>query len=209
MYLLNKYTRCYFSIIERARTRTLEGYSEKHHIIPRSLGGSDRKDNLVKLTAREHFICHLLLVKMVVGDSKYKMARAATWFKRHPNMVNSRTYSFLKELVAEDQSKRRKGKSSWNKGLIGQTQSEEAKSRRKENWERRRQEGYNFDKMSGKGTKKAPSLTRAENISKAMKGKPKSPEHIQKIKDVKKNISPETREKMRQSALRRKTKILD
>ena len=39
-------------------------YSEIHHIIPRSFGGSDNPNNLVRLTAREHFIVHFLLYKM-------------------------------------------------------------------------------------------------------------------------------------------------
>ena len=39
-------------------------YFEKHHIVPRWLGGSDNKDNLILLTAKEHFIAHLLLWKI-------------------------------------------------------------------------------------------------------------------------------------------------
>lgn len=39
-------------------------YYENHHIIPRSLNGSNSSENLVLLTAREHFICHWLLVKI-------------------------------------------------------------------------------------------------------------------------------------------------
>jgi hypothetical protein len=75
----NKYTRTYYRIVQRAQSRTLpkDSYKERHHIIPRSLGGSNSKDNLVDLTAREHFICHLLLTKMVTGPAKYKMASAA------------------------------------------------------------------------------------------------------------------------------------
>lgn len=38
-------------------------YYERHHAIPKWLGGADTKDNLVLLTAREHFIAHLLLWK--------------------------------------------------------------------------------------------------------------------------------------------------
>lgn len=78
MFQLNKYTTTYYNIIHNALSRTalLDVYTEIHHIIPRSLGGSDLPNNLVKLTAREHFVCHLLLVKMLTGKFKHKMAFA-------------------------------------------------------------------------------------------------------------------------------------
>lgn len=56
--------RVYKELIERSKNRVLTGYTEKHHIIPKSLGGSDEEVNLVKLTAREHFIAHLLLTEI-------------------------------------------------------------------------------------------------------------------------------------------------
>lgn len=58
------YKRIYDRIIERAKERVPEGYVERHHIIPRCMGGSDEKDNLVALTPEEHFLCHVLLVKI-------------------------------------------------------------------------------------------------------------------------------------------------
>lgn len=75
IFIQNKYTRIYYSIINRAQSRILpkETYTEKHHIIPKSLGGSNAKDNLVVLTAREHFICHWLLTKMTESLAKSKM----------------------------------------------------------------------------------------------------------------------------------------
>lgn len=82
MYLQNKYTKWYYSIINNAKTRNIIIYSEKHHIIPRSLGGDNSTENIVKLTAREHFICHLLLTKMTVGQPKYKMLSAVTRFQQ-------------------------------------------------------------------------------------------------------------------------------
>ena len=48
----------------------------KHHIIPKSLGGSDDACNLVSLTAREHFVCHLLLTKMLTDGNRHKMVYA-------------------------------------------------------------------------------------------------------------------------------------
>jgi hypothetical protein len=58
------YQKIYDQIIGRAQNRILEGYKEKHHVIPKCLGGSDGKENIIELTAREHFLCHKLLVKI-------------------------------------------------------------------------------------------------------------------------------------------------
>jgi hypothetical protein len=76
MFIINKYTSCYFRIIERAKEREINDIIEKHHIIPKSFGGKNTKDNLVNLTPREHFICHHLLLKMVEGEYKKKMCYA-------------------------------------------------------------------------------------------------------------------------------------
>jgi hypothetical protein len=58
------YDRIYDDMIARAIERVLTGYSETHHVIPRCVGGEDTDENLVRLTAREHFVAHQLLVKM-------------------------------------------------------------------------------------------------------------------------------------------------
>ena len=71
------YQNIYINLMDRAQGRVSQGYVEKHHIIPQSLGGSNDSENIVKLTAREHFICHLLLTKMVEGPNKSKMYQAA------------------------------------------------------------------------------------------------------------------------------------
>jgi hypothetical protein len=76
IFINNKYTRWYYNIINRAQTRLLNCYTERHHIIPKSLGGSNESSNLVSLTAREHFVCHMLLTKMVTGIQRQKMVHA-------------------------------------------------------------------------------------------------------------------------------------
>jgi len=77
IFIDNKYTCIYFRIVNRARTRRLNGYQERHHVIPRSLGGSNESDNLVNLTAKEHYIVHLLLPMMVItAEHRQKMWRA-------------------------------------------------------------------------------------------------------------------------------------
>jgi hypothetical protein len=119
MYLQNKYTRVYNIIIDRARQRSIDSYTEKHHIIPQSLGGSNDPSNIVKLTAREHFICHLLLTKMVEGKNKSKMYQAA-WMMAFVHgkgqeryKVSNRTY----EKLRLEMSAVKKSMSTWNKGL--------------------------------------------------------------------------------------------
>lgn len=62
IFIDNKYTHWYYSIVNAAVSRaTPTYYTEKHHIVPRSLGGNNSASNLVKLTAKEHFVCHRLL----------------------------------------------------------------------------------------------------------------------------------------------------
>jgi len=72
----NKYKVWHDNIIAKGKNRVLTGYQEKHHIIPKSLGGSNSKDNLVALTPKEHFIIHILLCKFTVGKSRLKMLNA-------------------------------------------------------------------------------------------------------------------------------------
>lgn len=80
---MNKYEKWYNSLISKGKHRVKpEGYFEKHHIIPQSLGGSNKIDNLVALTAREHYIAHLLLVHMKSGIDKSKMVRALVRFAK-------------------------------------------------------------------------------------------------------------------------------
>lgn len=104
MFLLNKYTIWYTNIVDNAFVRSLpdDVYTEVHHIIPRSMGGNDSEENLVKLTAREHFICHALLTKIVPPDHKkkmnyafWRMANSGSFGKRYT--PSSRMYEFAKK----------------------------------------------------------------------------------------------------------------
>ena len=93
------YISVYNSIIYNRKSNAISGYTESHHIIPRSLGGDNSKDNLVNLSAREHFIAHLLLAK-IHGGSMW----AAAAFMSRPSVksamgvkVSARVYSMIKE----------------------------------------------------------------------------------------------------------------
>lgn len=114
-FIYNKYTRIYYNIIERAKTRAVVDYTEKHHIIPRSLGGDNSQDNLVRLTAREHFVCHLLLTRITQGQDKRKMISAVFYLtgrgksNRNNCFKKSRLYENLKKQHSANVSKQKKG----------------------------------------------------------------------------------------------------
>jgi len=86
---------------------------EKHHIIPKSLGGSNNKHNLVLLTPKEHYICHRLLVEIYKGTPQENKMYYAMWCminglgnqKRHA--TSSRIYENFKNKIHSIQSKER------------------------------------------------------------------------------------------------------
>lgn len=196
MFLNNKYKKWYNSIISNAKLKVNIGIVEKHHIIPKSLGGTDDNNNLVLLTPREHFICHLLLIKMTVGINKSKMAAAILLMIKNTNKllhrekITSRKYDnrrFFRNIKFSDEHRRKL--------------SEAAKKRKPripspEELEKRRQSllGKNKGKKLSDETKRKISQSkkghvygcyseeRRKNISDALIGKLKSDSH-------KKNIS--------------------
>jgi len=130
---MNKYNQWYTNITERAKNRVLETYTESHHIIPRSLGGGDEADNLVNLTAREHFVCHWLLVKMTAGQDHHKMLNALRMMRaekqgqqRYNTKITARVYENIKQEYAKLQSESLKGKGN---GFYGKTHTPEAREK--------------------------------------------------------------------------------
>lgn len=106
-FLDNKYTKWYFSIIENARRRSIDGYTEKHHIVPRAIGGTDKSDNKVALLPREHFVCHMLLPKMLTGIAAHKMIYALDMLSKVKNIGNGRhkakshQYAVIRKKISE------------------------------------------------------------------------------------------------------------
>lgn len=108
----SKYSQWYEALITKAQNRTIEGYVEKHHIIPRSFGGNESKSNLVRLTAREHYIAHALLWKMKFeGIYGSKMAFAFNTFinkmttkergVNHTYTISSRVYETFRKHYSQ------------------------------------------------------------------------------------------------------------
>lgn len=95
------YERHYNAIINRAKIRNHNGYSEKHHIIPRCLGGDDRKSNLVDLTPEEHYVAHLLLCKMFPDNEGLVFAAVKMTFSSNTQKRNNKLYGWLKRKHSE------------------------------------------------------------------------------------------------------------
>lgn len=133
IFIRNKYTRVYYNIIDRATSRNILGYTEKHHIIPRSLGGSNDSSNLVALTAKEHFICHLLLTRMTQGQDKNKMVSAVFYLTgkgkadRNNRIKSSRLYQNLKEKLSAIVSEQKKGCKQPERSIISKKKYSESK----------------------------------------------------------------------------------
>jgi hypothetical protein len=127
-FLTNKYTKWYFNIVSNAQNRNISGYTEKHHIIPKSLGGNNTQINLVKLTAREHFICHWLLTKMVHETKhQYQMwnAFSCMLYRKRPDQdrykINSKKFEGIKRVGSEIKSKLWSGEGNPMYGLRGKS----------------------------------------------------------------------------------------
>lgn len=107
------YQKIYDQIIDRAKERKLEGYKEKHHIIPKCMGGGNERENLVELTAREHFICHWLLHRIYPDVSAlsfaFKMMATVTTPHQHRYTPSSRTVQEAKKAGARASSEILKG----------------------------------------------------------------------------------------------------
>jgi len=140
----NKYTKWYFMITDKALNRTLNEYTEKHHILPKSI---HRNNEVVKLTAREHFICHLLLPKMLIDDRHRMLMQIAlhrlihgkknviycksskiydSIKKSHSIASSKRSKDYWSKINKEQRSKMRSGK---NNSMFGKKMSEETKNK--------------------------------------------------------------------------------
>lgn len=204
MFKDNKYTKIYYNIIEKRKNEKITGYTELHHIIPKSLGGSNSTENLIYLTAREHFVCHWLLTKMVDNiHDIYKMNNAFSCMLYRENdaqqryKISSKVFENIKKNISVSRSLYFSGK---NNPMYNKTHSEEARK-----------------KISTTHKGKTVSVETKQKLSTIHLGKSKSESHKAALKESwKKNkenrsgknspsygrlLSNESKEKIRQKIL--------
>jgi hypothetical protein len=118
------YAKHYNALMSKARLRGKPaGYAERHHVVPRSLSGTNDKSNLVWLTAREHFVAHVLLAKIHGGSQWFAVMMFAAGSRR---VVNGRLYDMAKRKHAVWMSENFRGvphttahKAAISRGMVG------------------------------------------------------------------------------------------
>ena len=159
------YRKIYNSIIDRAKTRgkctmtksnKLHNH-EKHHIIPICTGGTNTSTNLVFLTQREHFICHILLVRFCEPAYLKSLQYALGMMRSRGKIVSSHSYAFAREQFVIAHTAAR----------LGSKHSNETKQ-----------------KISNAHLGKKHSAEHRENNRKAHLGKPLSEAHKKKLSEV-------------------------
>ena len=108
------YSSIYQSIVDKYGCQST-GIVERHHILPRSMGGTDSSDNIVEVSPRVHYILHLLLYKMTEGNDRKKMWYAVWNMSNQGKVKTGSMYQFIREEASVRQ-KDIMPKVPWNKG---------------------------------------------------------------------------------------------
>lgn len=159
----------------RGRFGCSDNYHERHHIVPKCMGGNNNDDNLIDLYAREHFIAHKLLAQENPENNALIYAYGCMAWASNVNQERH-------EVSAEEYEQARIALSNAMKGKPKTTECRAKLSASKKG------------KPLSKETKEKLSIAlkgrtiteeTKEKISKALKGKVRSEEHCLNISNAK------------------------
>ena len=121
------YYNLYVNLLSKHGTKDKPNYYvEQHHILPKGLGGTNDKDNLVYLTPRAHFLSHWLLYKSFPCYSTARAFYGMCDINRRPERrysFSSKQYQIAKEIFAKEQS------------ILMKSRSNELSIKAKKQWE--------------------------------------------------------------------------
>ena len=184
------YQKHYNALITRAMHRVLECYAERHHVVPKCVGGSDTSDNIVSLTPEEHYVAHQLLCKIYPNEVKLAFALKMLTVSNQYQRRNNKTYGWVKRQWRQTLSNTMKGKLVGEKnGMYGKRHTPESIKRMK---------------VARAGS--TITEEHKEAVRKANTGKTLSEEHKRILSQVHtgKVVSEETRERLRNANSGRK-----
>jgi hypothetical protein len=167
------YQRHYDRLMERARGRVLVGYSERHHALPKCLGGGNG-DNIVRLTPEEHYVAHQLLVKMYPGHMGLLWAAVAMTNGTRRMARRNKLFGWLRRRLAGRLSKRFKGSKASDEARANMSAAHQGKKRQPHTAETKA-------KMSAASKGRRKTAAHRQSMSAARKGKltgPHSPAWI-------------------------------
>lgn len=205
-FLENKYTKWYLSLVSKDSTAD---YVEKHHILPKSLfpDYAKCKWNIVKLSARQHFIAHILLYKMFKYNTEGygKMLRALSLFKtdkRQSKYFNSKLYeegkiqwsNFQRQKVWSEEHKAKLSATLLALKMVRGKMSEEAKQKM----------------IASKKANFVPKIWMYKDVVQTKVVLEEIDKYLQdgwSKGTLKKHITPEWKEKMKLTALKQWSKV--
>ena len=173
------YTDHYDRLMARARSRVLTGYKERHHVLPKCIGGGNEPSNLVDLTAEEHYVAHQLLVKIYPTVT----GLAAAVLRMAPRLSGNKAFGWLRRRFAERVSATRLGiKLPPFSDAHRKKMSDALKGNK--HWSGRKHKPETIIKMSGKhlsAEHKAKISASNRGFPNPQASGPKTPEHRAKI----------------------------
>lgn len=171
VFVNNKYLDWYEQLTAQSST---EGYLEKHHIVPKSIVPNN---TVVSLTARQHYIAHLLLIRCVNPIYRKKMLYAITAMKMRTAKNTKFNARLFEKLKIEANISR-------SIALKGRTHSPEARA-----------------KIKARRALQVISDETKLKMSKAHRGRKNSPEAIERVRQshIGSKRSEETKQKLRES----------
>ena len=201
----------YQRFMDALKGQSIDGYCEVHHIVPCSLGGSNEKDNLISLTARQHYIAHWILARALGGSAARAFFMMSNFGKY--GRVNSTTYAIARKeysgLVSEQMI-----------GRIMPPVSDETKEKQRQAKLGKKRTAEHIEKIRQSQIGRKLSKEWKAKVSKGKRGKSNgrlgcvvSEETKKRIGDAQRGElnhmagrkhSPKTREKMRIAHMKRK-----
>lgn len=160
---MNIHLHRYHKLITHYKTHIESGFVEKHHILPKCMGGNNSIDNLILLPVRAHYIAHYFLHKAYPNNNKLSLAFAMMIVNNRSQnrKMSSRFYEIAKTARSS--------------ALKGVPRTEDIKQK------------LRVPKKNKENYKGVKSTEHKNNISKALKGKTKTKEHIQNMINSQKN----------------------
>jgi len=194
------YIKIYEDLIQSAKSKNRVKhtgiYYENHHIQPKCLEGTDAKNNLVLLTAKEHYVAHKLLTCIYPNNRKIGIAFHYMTFGKNYYNESSRDYEYARELASKlskgvnhpffGKTHSKETRKKLSEAGKGRKQSQETIRKRVEKCDLKREETKKKQSASLKGHN-VSSETR-KKISKSRKGIKFSEKHLENLSESHKGI---------------------